>query len=157
MIIMFKLFNKKVNVTSEQFKRKLEDNINNDDSFNIIKLWCLVKWCDYNKSCYCYYHHFIEKQRKEWSKKLFNVMWEFCKIKVKNKSDIIHDVFIKNYNLNNQDNIKQIITDIFKKYNIDNDINLISIACANSIEGICKALDFEFDNHLDNYINDMLG
>lgn len=167
---MIKLFKKKVNET-KNFKQLLEANIN-----NIIELWCLVKWCDYNKSYYCYYHHFIEKQRKEWANELFELMWSICKIKVKNKSDIINDVFIKNglknpfgsmnkvhfknglkNNLKNQDNIKQIITDTFKKNDIDDDINLISIACANSIESICKVLDFEFDNHLNDYIFDVLG
>lgn len=162
---MIKLFKKKVNET-KNFKQLLEANIN-----NIIELWCLVKWCDYNND-----NQFAKAHRKEWANELFELMWSICKIKVKNKSDIINDVFIKNglknpfgsmnkvhfknglkNNLKNQDNIKQIITDTFKKNDIDDDINLISIACANSIESICKVLDFEFDNHLNDYIFDVLG
>ena len=154
---MFNLFKNNKN----KFKQLLENNIT-----KIIKLWCLVKWCDYNN--YNNNYH-IKAQRNEWSKELFEIMFEFCKIKVKHKckicsthvvhkSDIIYDVFIKKNNLNNQDNIKIIIADTFKKYNIDeNYINLISISCAHNIEGICKALDFEFDNQLYNYINDALG
>ena len=186
---MFNLFKNNKN----KFKQLLENNIT-----KIIKLWCLVKWCDYNN----YNNYHIKAQRNEWSKELFEIMFEFCKIKVKHKcnvcsthvvhkcnvcsthvvhkcnvcsthvvhkcnvcsthvvhkSDIIYDVFIKKNNLNNQDNIKIIIADTFKKYNIDeNYINLISISCAHNIEGICKALDFEFDNQLYNYINDALG
>ena len=165
--VMFNLFKNNKN----KFKQLLENNIT-----KIIKLWCLVKWCDYNN----YNNYHIKAQRNEWSKELFEIMFEFCKIKVKHKcnicsthvvhkcnicsthvvhkSDIIYDVFIKKNNLNNQDNIKIIIADTFKKYNIDeNYINLISISCAHNIEGICKALDFEFDNQLYNYINDALG
>ena len=154
--VMFNLFKNNKN----KFKQLLENNIT-----KIIKLWCLVKWCDYNN----YNNYHIKAQRNEWSKELFEIIFEFCKIKVKHKcnicstyvvhkSDIIYDVFIKKNNLNNQDNIKIIIADTFKKYNIDeNYINLISISCAHNIEGICKALDFEFDNQLYNYINDALG
>lgn len=162
MIKFFKNNNKVV----KNLKTQLEYNIN-----DIIQLWCLVKWCDYNND-----NQFAKAHRKEWANELFELMWTFCKIKVKNKSDIINDVFIKKglknpfglmnkvhlkkglkNNLNNQDNIKQIIIDTFKKNDIDNNINLISIACANSIESICKALDFEFDNHLNDYIFDVLG
>lgn len=142
---MIKLFKNKM---IENFKTQLDDNIN-----NIIELWCLVKWCDRNQG-----NSFAKSHRKEWSKELFDTMWSICKVKVKNKSGIINDIIFKKNNLNNQDSIINIITDTFKKYNMtEHDIKSISIACVHGIEGICKALDFEFDNHLDDYINDVLG
>lgn len=115
---------------------------------NIVVNWCMTKYYDHIN--YSYKNDFMRVRNKQADMLAFYLKM-VAKRNLSNKKKLIKKVYVKKLHLNEPTAVANIIRSVFINEGIENEINNISIECAESWQEIIYMMTHDFED-IDKYI-----